>query len=184
MFTFNLMLLLVNWCWTYLNNIQASTWSCGLIFSSAIICEFKFEIQRFLKHLNSLKTLIGDKLSKNTIYFTWSIRMIPSARVLKPRIVRFLYRFRRWSKMWSLFPSLFKKWGYWRQKVTSNEVSSAPFDGNMSSLDLNVRLLECIFTAMDILAISDPNGFKICSLVNVKVHSLRKDRCEVVKSGY
>jgi hypothetical protein len=98
--------------------------------------------------------------------------MTPSASVLKPSIVRFLYRLRLCSKMCSLFPSLFKKCGYWRQKVSSRGVSNNPLCGRISSLERNVRLLDCIFTAIDIEARSEPNGLKTTSLVNVSEQSL------------
>ena len=52
---------------------------------------------------------------------TCDILMMPTAKVLKPRIVRFLYFFRRWSMIWSWFPSRFKKWGYWNTKNKSNK---------------------------------------------------------------
>ena len=42
--------------------------------------------------------------------------MVPIAKVLKPRIVRFLYFFRRWSIMCSWFPSRFRKCGYYKNK--------------------------------------------------------------------
>lgn len=40
----------------------------------------------------------------------------PAANVLYPRIVLFLYRFLRCSMIWSLLPSLFRKWGYYRHR--------------------------------------------------------------------
>lgn len=98
--------------------------------------------------------------------------MTPSASVLKPNIVRFLYRLRRCNKMCNLLPSRFKKCGYWRQNVTSSGVSSSPLPGRISSWDRRVRLLFCIFTANEMDDNSVPIGFRRTKRVNVNEQSL------------
>lgn len=54
---------------------------------------------------------------------TSDMLIIPSANVLNPRIVRFLYFFRRWSMTCNLFTSLFKKCGYCK-KINKNNMMS------------------------------------------------------------
>lgn len=59
------------------------------------------------------------------------------------------------------------------QKVTSKGVSKRPLCGSTNSLDLKVRLLDCIFTAKEIVAKSDPRGLSNTNLVRVKEHNLK-----------
>lgn len=100
---------------------------------------------------------------------------MPSARVLNPSMVRFLYRLRRCSSTCSRLPSRFKKCGYCRLKVSSRLVSSKPFAGRTSSLERRVRLLDCILTAMEMDVRSLPSGRKTTSLDNVSEHNLNKE---------
>lgn len=84
--------------------------------------------------------------------------MTPSASVLYPSIVLFLYRFRLCRRINSLLPSRFRKCGYWRANCNSNSVSKIPPGGIVISFERNVRFELCIFTAMLIEANSEPNG--------------------------
>lgn len=59
-------------------------------------------------------------------HLTSAMLMEPTARVLYPRMVRFLYRFRLWSMICSLLPSLLRKCGYcWGGKIISGRLSKA-----------------------------------------------------------
>jgi len=58
---------------------------------------------------------------KQTDQWTWERLMVPSARVLKPRMVLFLYRFRRCSMISSWLPSsLLMKCGYCKLNTISH----------------------------------------------------------------
>lgn len=76
--------------------------------------------------------------------------------------------------MCSRLPSRFKKCGYCRENDISRSVSSNPLGGNNISLDLSVRLLLCILTAIDMDARSEPSGRNTTNLDSFKEHSLEK----------
>lgn len=104
---------------------------------------------------------------------TCAILTKPSASVLYPSIVRFLYLFLLCNSINNLLPSLFKKCGYCNANCKSNSVSSIPLGGNVISLDLNVLFELCILTAMLIDVKSTPSDRNITSLDNVNVQSLQ-----------
>lgn len=100
----------------------------------------------------------------------------PSASVLYPSIVRFLYLFLLCNNINNLLPSLFKKCGYCNANCKSNSVSSIPLVGNVISFDLNVLFELCILTAILIDVKSAPRERNITSLDNVNVHSLKLEK--------
>lgn len=106
---------------------------------------------------------------------TCAMLTTPSARVLYPSMVRFLYRFRLCNNIRSLLPSLLRKCGYWRANCNSSSVSSMPPVGIAISLDRKVLLELCIFTAMLMDVRSEPSGRSITKRVSVKEHSLKKE---------
>ena len=63
--------------------------------------------------INIRKSILAFYIS----IFTWDMLIIPTARVLNPKMVRFLYFFLRWSMMCKRFPSRFKKCGYFNKKT-------------------------------------------------------------------
>ena len=74
-----------------------------------------------VSHILRVKSLKTDNANReNGPGLTCDMLMVPVARVLNPRIVRFLYRFRRWSMMWSWLPSRLRKWGYWNGNQESH----------------------------------------------------------------
>ena len=77
--------------------------------------------QGHVSHISRVKSLKNDDANRENGHgLTCDMLMVPVARVLKPRIVRFLYRFRRWSMMWSWLPSRLRKWGYWNGNQESH----------------------------------------------------------------
>ena len=76
---------------------------------------------------------------ENNVDITCDMLMMPTASVLNPSMVLFLYFFRLCSMIWSWLPSRLRKWGYCREKLSSSSVSSSPLVGSNISLDRSVR---------------------------------------------
>jgi len=147
---------------------------CSLFFflSSVYLLIIKYYFKRMLIVVMIVILSLG-RINRN-FRLTCAMLMTPSARVLYPSIVRFLYRFRLCNNIRSLLPSLLRKCGYWSANCNSNSVSSMPPVGIAISLDRRVLLELCILTAMLMDARSEPRGRSITKRVNVKEHSLKK----------
>ena len=76
--------------------------------------------------------------------------------------------------MWSRFPSLLRKCGYCNENVISRSVSKRPLGGKIISFERRIRLLDCILTAIDMDAKSEPNGLNTTSLDSVREHNLER----------
>lgn len=74
--------------------------------------------------------------------------------------------------MWRRLPSLFRKCGYCNENVISKSVSKRPFGGRIISFERKIRLLDCILTAIDMDARSEPKGLNTTNLDSVREHNL------------